>query len=310
MNQSDQFHIWSWATNWTWAIVCVVFVVAYLYGVVRLARRQVRWPVSRTLLWLFGWASIAVMTATGFQEGGGVSFGVHMLQHMGLSMISPAFLTAAAPMTLLLRTLPSGRGPRAAPRRAIVKMLHWPIVKFISSPGYASVVFYASLYGLYLTPLFDAMMTSHVWHQVMLVHFLAVGLLFFGGIISIDPWPNRKSHAVRLFQLIATMPIHAFFGVILMMSSHPTSNVLAASMQSLGIDPMVDQAWGAGIAWSIGEIPAVIIVGIVFADWYRHDKIEAARIDRELDRQEAAEAAEAAANQRFLDTPWGAASGR
>ncbi|WTR27630.1 cytochrome c oxidase assembly protein [Streptomyces canus] len=59
-------------------------------------------------------------------------------------------------------------------------------------------------------------MRSHLGHLFMLVHFLAVGLLFFWVVIGTDPGPRRPPHPGRLFVLILTMPFHSWFGISLM----------------------------------------------------------------------------------------------
>ena len=56
-------------------------------------------------------------------------------------------------------------------------------------------------------------------HNWMLAHFVAVGLLFFWPILGIDPSPHQRGHGVRILELMAGMPFHAFFGIALMMST-------------------------------------------------------------------------------------------
>ena len=53
----------------------------------------------------------------------------------------------------------------------------------------------------------------------MLVHFLAVGLLFFYPILGVDPGPRRANPVLGILELFGGMPFHAFFGIAVMMSS-------------------------------------------------------------------------------------------
>ena len=55
----------------------------------------------------------------------------------------------------------------------------------------------------------------------MMVHFLAVGLVFFWPIMGVDPGPHRPGYVMRMLELFAGMPFHAFFGIALMMASEP-----------------------------------------------------------------------------------------
>ena len=58
-------------------------------------------------------------------------FEVHVIQHLLLAMVAPAFLALSAPATLALRTL-----PRRA-RRALLRMLHSPAVSVLTAPATA-----------------------------------------------------------------------------------------------------------------------------------------------------------------------------
>ena len=56
-------------------------------------------------------------------------FEVHIIQHLLLAMVAPAFLALSAPATLALRTL-----PRRA-RRALLRVLHSPAVSMLTAPA-------------------------------------------------------------------------------------------------------------------------------------------------------------------------------
>ena len=47
-----------------------------------------------------------------------------------------------------------------------------------------------------------------------------------------------------------------------------------------GAAPLDDQYVGGGIAWSIGEIPTVILAMVTVVLWWRSDKREQVRTDR------------------------------
>jgi cytochrome c oxidase assembly factor CtaG len=144
--------------------------------------------------------------------------------------------------------------------------------------------FVVSLFGLYFTDLLDIAMGSHLGHQLILVHFLAVGLLFFGPILAVDPWPRRSAPGLRLVELLVAVPFHAFFGVTVMQTGYPLSNTFAVSTRALGSDPIADQAIGGGIAWGFGETPILFVTLVVFAQWVRSDTRAARRFDRQAVR--------------------------
>ncbi|OEV12434.1 hypothetical protein AN219_29335, partial [Streptomyces nanshensis] len=85
----------------------------------------------------------------------------------------------------------------------LVALLHSRYVRVISHPAFTIPLFIASLYALYFTPLFDLLMGSMVGHIAMMVHFLAVGLVFFWPIMGVDPGPHRPGYVMRMLELFA-----------------------------------------------------------------------------------------------------------
>jgi cytochrome c oxidase assembly factor CtaG len=282
----------AWPEPWI-VVLSAALLIGYALGVVALRRRGVAWPVPCVVAWVGGIVSLLGVTATGVGVYGGVLFSVHMAQHMVLSMFTPILLLAGAPVTLMLRALPAGGaagGERATwPRRALLRLLHCRFLAVLSHPVVTTGLFVASLYGLYFTPLLDAAMASTTGHSLMLAHFLAVGLLFFGPILAVDPWPHRASPGLRMLGVLVTVPFHAFFGIAVMQATTPLSSGFSEATLALGLDPVSDQTLGGGIAWAFGEIPIVIVAGILLVQWVRDDRRTARRTDRQAARDGDAE---------------------
>ncbi|MHC6629448.1 cytochrome c oxidase assembly protein [Streptomyces globosus] len=261
----------------------------YLWGVVRLKRRGDAWPAGRIVAFCAGVLSVALMMCTKLNDYGMVMFSVHMVQHMVISMLSPILLLLGAPVTLALRALPpAGRG-RKGPRELLLALLHSRYMRVVTHPAFTIPMFIASLYALYFTPLFDFLMESKPGHIGMMVHFLAVGLVFFWPIMGVDPGPHRPGYVMRMLELFAGMPFHAFFGIALMMASEPMIGTYSNPPASLGIDPLLDQQWGGGIAWAFSEIPSVLVLIALMYQWYHSEQRAAKRSDRAADRDGDAE---------------------
>ncbi|MFD8078956.1 cytochrome c oxidase assembly protein [Streptomyces sp. NPDC059718] len=270
---------------------CLLALALYGWGVVRLLRRGDRWPAGRIVAFVAGVLSIALVMCTALNDYGMVMFSVHMVQHMVVSMVSPILLLLGAPVTLTLRALPTAGRGRKGPRELLVALLHSRYLRVITHPAFTIPLFIASLYGLYFTPLFDTLMGSRTGHIAMMVHFLAVGLVFFWPIMGVDPGPNRPSHVMRILELFAGMPFHAFFGIALMMASEPMIGAFEHPSASLGIDALDDQTAAGGIAWAFSEIPSVIVLVALLIQWYTSDQRQARRKDRAADRDGDAELA-------------------
>lgn len=187
-----------------------------------------------------------LVTCTGLNDYGMVMFSVHMVQHMVISMLAPIMLLLGAPVTLALRALPVAGKGRKGPRELLLMFLHSWYMKIVTHPAFTIPMFIASLYALYFTPMFDFLMGSTLGHIVMMTHFLLVGLFFFWPIMGVDPGPHRPGYLMRMLELFAGMPFHAFFGIALMMASTPMVKTYENPPASLGIDALADQnaaAW-------------------------------------------------------------------
>ncbi|GAA3368622.1 cytochrome c oxidase assembly protein [Streptomyces sannanensis] len=262
----------------------VLGLALYGWGVLRLRRRGDSWPVGRTVSFVIGVLTIALVMCTKLNDYGMVMFSVHMVQHMVISMLSPILLLLGAPMTLALRALPvAGRG-RKGPRELLLALLHSRYMRTITHPAFTIPMFIASLYALYFTPLFDFLMGSKAGHIGMMVHFLAVGLVFFWPIMGVDPGPHRPGYVMRMLELFAGMPFHAFFGIALMMASEPMVQTYIDPPSSLGIDALTDQQAAGGIAWAFSEIPSVVVLIALVFQWYGSEQRQARRKDRAADR--------------------------
>lgn len=285
-------YLFGFAPDVLWLAVCVALAAFYLLGVIRLARRGDRWPVLRTVSWLAGVLVLAWTTSGGIAAYVDKLFSAHMLAHMTLGMMIPVLLVPGAPITLALRAIRARRDGSRGPREWILALVHSPWFRAVGNPYVAAGIFVASLWIFYYTPLFSWASTTHLGHQWMVVHFLMSGYLFVQAVIGIDPAPNRPPFAVRLLLLLATMALHAFFGLALMMG---TGLMLAdwygAMGWDIGVTALQDQQRAGGIAWSVGELPTLALAIVVAVQWARSDEREQRRRDRQADRDGDAELA-------------------
>ena len=263
---------------------CLVALALYGWGVARLRARGDAWPVSRTVFFGTGVLSVALVMCTKLNDYGMVMFSVHMVQHMVVSMLSPILLLLGAPVTLALRALPVAARGTKGPREWLLMLLHSRYMRVVTHPAFTIPLFIASLYGFYFTPVFDTLMGSKIGHIAMMVHFLAVGLVFFWPIMGVDPGPHRPGYVMRMLELFAGMPFHAFFGIALMMATQPMVESYENPPASLGIDALADQNAAGGIAWAFSEIPSVLVLIALVYQWYHSEQRQAVRKDRAADR--------------------------
>ncbi|MEU9212665.1 cytochrome c oxidase assembly protein [Streptomyces sp. NPDC048415] len=274
-----------WSADPFFLVACLTGLGLYGWGVVRLARRGDKWSSGRTAAFVVGVLTVMLVMCTRLNDYGMVMFSVHMVQHMVISMLSPILILLGAPITLALRALPvaAKRGSKG-PRELLLMFLHSRYMRIITHPAFTIPLFIASLYALYFSPIFDFLMGSKAGHIAMMCHFLAVGLVFFWPIMGVDPGPRRPGYLLRMLELFAGMPFHAFFGIALMMASAPMVETYKNPPASLGIDALSDQTAAGGIAWAFSEIPSVLVLLALLFQWYSSEQRQAKREDRAADR--------------------------
>lgn len=265
--------------------VGTVWVVGlYLLGVWSLRSRGDAWPVGRTLAFVVGgMGTFLVATQSGLAAYDTALLSVHMVQHMLLSMVVPLFLALGAPVTLALRTLPS------RPRRWLLAVLHSAVAKVLTFAPLTLALYVVSPWALYYSGWYRASLENVFVHEMMHVHLVAVGALFFWPLMGVDPLPGRVAYPFRMLMVFLTLPFHAFLGVTIMgqteliggdwyPSLHRTLDWLP--------DPMEDQHVAGGILWSSGDAIGLLFFAVLFVQWVRQSMREAEREDRRLDRLE------------------------
>ncbi|HZE18312.1 MAG TPA: bifunctional copper resistance protein CopD/cytochrome c oxidase assembly protein, partial [Mycobacterium sp.] len=285
--------LFDWRFDLIFGTAAVVFAGLYLAAVLRLRRRGDSWPRGRTLSWLLGCLVLLVTTSSGVGRYTPAMFSMHMAAHMLLSMLAPILLVLGAPVTLALRALPTaGRDDPPGMREWLLAALHSRLSRVLTHPIVATVLFISGFYGLYLSGIFDAAAGSHAGHVAMNAHFLLSGYLFYWVVIGVDPTPRPISPLAKVAVVFASLPLHAFFGVLLMSMRNVLGEKFYRSLSlSWHTDLPGDQRLGGGIAWAAGEIPLVIVMIALLVQWSRSDQRAARRFDRAAERDDDAELA-------------------
>lgn len=275
-------------TSWThieWISLVGVIAIAswYLLAVRSLRRRGDAWPVGRTLAYVGGGLGTLVVATQGpLAEYDTTLLSVHMVQHMLISMVAPIFLALGAPITLALRTF------MPALRKALLAVLHSGYAKVVTFPIVAGAIAIANPWTLYFTPLYELTLRNPWLHNLNHMHFLVVGCVWTFALIGIDPMP-RVGYPLRMLAVFLTMPFHAFLGITIMGQQEVIAGDWYHDLgRTWGASPAEDQALAGGMLWAAGEVVALMILIALFVQWSRASAREAKRIDRALDRAEAA----------------------
>jgi len=127
-------------------------------------------------------------------------------------------------------------------------------------------------------------MRYHWAHQLMAVHFLVIGYLFYWLVIGVDRPPRPLPHIAKLGYIFAAMPFHAFFAVAVLSGGA----IIGQDFYTLlGLpwlhDLAAQQRAGGQVTWATGEIPLFIVIIALVGQWFQQDTREAKRKDRAAD---------------------------
>ncbi|MFG3101942.1 cytochrome c oxidase assembly protein [Streptomyces sp. NPDC048182] len=225
---------------------------AYLLAARRARRRNpaLGWSGLRTAAFLTGLAllGLALLPPLGPAAHGDVRG--HMAQHMLIGMYAPLALVLAAPVTLLLRTLPPARA------RRLTALLHRAPARLLGHPATALALSTGTLGALYFTPLYDAAMGTPAGHGLMNAHFLLSGCLFVHAVAGPDPAPARPGVPARLGCLGAAIAGHA---------------LIAQAMYGgffVRVHAPVDQVrQAAEIMYYAGDLAELLLAAALVATW-------------------------------------------
>jgi putative copper resistance protein D len=282
--------ILQWRLEMITGLAIASALVVYLRWVRRLRARGDAWPLHRTVWWVTGLVILTWVVQGAPAVYGLVSFSGHMVEHMFLVMVVPVPLALGAPVTLALRALPPRGDGSRGPREWLRALIESRFLQLLANPVVAAVNFAGSMFVFYYTGVFDWVLHNHVGHIWMALHFVAVGYFFANALVGVDPGPRRPTYPMRMVLLFATMAFHAFFGISIMSS---TALLVPRWFGLMGrtwnADALLDQQVGGQLAWSIGEIPVVLLAVAVAMAWRRDEERVAERKDRQADRDHDAE---------------------
>jgi putative copper resistance protein D len=142
----------------------------------------------------------------------------------------------------------------------------------------------ATPFALYFTGLYRLMLTNSALHQLLHVHFLVAGCLFFWPLIGLDPLPGKWPYPARALLMLLSTPFHTILGLTVMQSRSLIGGDYYPSLHLGWANPAADQQVAGGILWAGGELVSVVMLAVLVVQWMRQSDREAARLDRQLDR--------------------------
>jgi putative membrane protein len=237
-------------------------------------------PRRRTVAFLGGLAVIAVALMSGIDAYDTTLFSVHMVQHLLLTLVAAPLIALGAPITALLRV-----ATPAVRRTVILPILHSRVLRILSFPVVAWLVFAGVMWGTHFSPLFDRSLEDPIVHDFEHALYLAAGLLFWWPAVGLDPSPWRMTHPVRAMYILLQMPQNTFLALAILSSSVPLYAHYATLAVPWGPSALEDQRIAGGLMWIGGDVLFIAAMAAVIAGWMLHEKRQEVAVDRRVDRE-------------------------
>jgi putative membrane protein len=240
--------------DWLPLTLIVLLTVGYLAAAYGQRHKPPGWSAWRSLLFTLGSLLLAGAVAPPLMTWAHHDLVGHMTLHLVIGMLAPLAWVLAAPITLLLRTLPQAGGRRVA------AFLQSRFVRVAAHPVSALVLNMGGMYALYLTPLYSASLANQALHYWIHVHFLVAGYLFCWSILAEpDVSPQRLSLRFRLGVLFASIAIHSLLGKLMYGYGWPQ-----------GTDHSLDEIQAAAqLMYYGGDLAEVLLAIALLTFWLR-----------------------------------------
>jgi len=269
-------------TEWTFdpwmAALVVILGAGYLAG----ARRVRTWPVARPIWFCglgLGFLVIATMSFVGVYQP--VLFYVRAVQTVLLVLLVPLFLALGRPVTLAAAAVPrAGVRLEAVIRSLPAKVLTFPAITALALVGVPFVMYFTSWY--------TAVFHSTTVRELTYLALMAVGYVFFWTLLRADPVPKEYPYAVSMWITGAEVIGDAFFGLAVMSYQNLIGGAYYHALgRPWGPTLASDQVIGGGVLWILGDLVGLPFLAAQLIHLMREDESDAARIDAELDAQQA-----------------------
>ena len=269
-------------TEWTldpWMLALIVLLGGgYLAGV----RRVRDWSVARPIWFCglgLGFLVIATMSWVGVYQP--VLFYVRAVQTVLLVLVVPLFLALGRPVTLAATVFPrAGARLEAGIRSRPAKILTFPAITTLALVGVPFVMYFTSWY----TAVFHSTTVRELTYLVLMVP----GYVFFWTLLRVDPVPKEYLYAVSMWITGAAVIGDAFFGIaVIAYQTLIAGAYYHALARPWGPSLATDQVLGGGVLWILGDLVGLPFLAAQLIHMMREDESDAARIDAELDAEQA-----------------------
>ena len=184
-------------------------------------------------------------------------FSAHMAQHLALTLLFPPLLIYGTPGWLL----------RPLVQRPWIRR----VVRTLTRPVTAGLVFTLTLAAWHTVPLYELMMRNHDVHIATHLMFIVVSLLMWWPVMSpLDEVPPLSLGLRMLYLFLVSIPMQVVAALIAMADT-PLYPWYVAAPRTWGLSALDDQQIGGLLMWVPGNLWMFGAIAIVFFKWAKRE---------------------------------------
>jgi cytochrome c oxidase assembly factor CtaG len=249
----------TWHVMPGWLALAILLIGAYVVGW-RAAGHESSVRPWRVASFVFGVALFYVCVAGGIGSYAMALFWMHMVLHLLLIMVVPAFLVMGHPITVLLEALQ----PRGRDR--VERVIRSRPVSIVTNPAFGAALYTSVIVYTHLTGFMDQM-AQHAWlmygEQAL---YVVTGYIFLLPLIGEEPIRSNPPYLARIMILVAAMLPDTIVGLVLLQTHTVLYPVMMAQRPSWALDSVDDAGAAGGLMWAAGDgLMMFIAVGLIIS---------------------------------------------
>ena len=197
----------------------------------------------------------------------------HQVQHFLLRMMAPLFVLLGAPITPMLRGLPTW-ALQGIVKPAVKNEQARKAYNLLTNPVFTVGFFMGSLYLWQFPGAFNLALRHDAIHALMHLTMSTSGFLFWW--VVIDPMPHRSRlhYGLRVLYLGLIVLPNTVLGAAITFSNSVIYSAYAEVRQPYDISLITDQQLGGLMLWVPGDMMSVLAAGVVMIMWYQREEAE------------------------------------
>jgi cytochrome c oxidase assembly factor CtaG len=232
-----------------------IALALYTYGVATLRDAFGGW---RAASFTAGVAVVFLALVSPLDTASDRLLSMHMLQHVAVTTIGPAFLLLGLSPALLAPLLRPGLVTRVA--------------RALTHPVFAGTLFVVNMWFWHVPPVYGAALDHLGLHITMHLAFIGSGILFWWPVVQPSPATGRHGEGARLLYLFATGMPMGLLALLFFASNGVIYDHYETVDRLWGLSARDDQQIAGLIMGALGEAASLAAVTILFFRFLDHEE--------------------------------------